>query len=130
MRLLLEAAPAAALERVNGDAGGLEGATPLYLASQEGHTAAACLLLAAAPQAVGVLAGQNAQRAPLHVAVRGGHLDVMRLILEAAPHAALIPNSDGHLPIHYAAAVFQHGCGPRYGTAAARCGAGHGNQHE
>ena len=107
VRVLLNAEPAAALERLHdGDAGAL--ATPLYLASLEGHGATVRQLLAAAPQAAGMLAGVLTLKTPLHAAVGEGHLDVVRFVLEAAPHTALIATSDDHLPIHLAAVAYQH----------------------
>ncbi len=109
VRVLLSAEPAAAVERLlEGAPGAL--ATPLYLASLEGHAATVRQLLAAAPQAAGMLASVLTQKTPLHAAVQEGNLDVVQALLEAAPHTALIGTSDGHLPIHLAAAGSQHTC--------------------
>jgi len=105
VQVLLSAAPQAALERLVSRAAG---ATPLYAACCEGHAGTARQLVAAAPQAAGMLCGVAAQKTPLHAAIQEGHVDVVRLILEAAPHTALIGTSDGHLPIHLVAAADQH----------------------
>lgn len=106
VRSLLEAAPAAALERML-----MSGATPLYLACFEGYITTARLLLAAAPQAARIPAGETMQRTPLQAAVQAGHLGIVKLVLEEVPQVALVRSGTGHLPIHFAA-VAEHACSP------------------
>ena len=100
VQLLLEAAPAAALISTH------RGLTPLYTACSQGFTSIARQLLAAAPLAAAMLAGDAASQAtPLHAAVMAGHLDIVQLILEAQPQAATVFSSSGSLPLHLAAAA-------------------------
>ena len=99
VRLLLKAAPEAALEVTH------RNATPLIVACVRGHTAIVRELLAAAPQAASIRAGADVLYSPLHAAVVGEHLEATRAILQAAPQTALLSNSGGRLPLHDAAAL-------------------------
>ncbi|KAI7839941.1 hypothetical protein COHA_006335 [Chlorella ohadii] len=99
VRLLLDAAPEAALERQG------TGATPLFLACTFGRSAAVQRLLAAAPQAARTPAMiEDEEVSPLAAAVNFGHLDVVRLLLEADPPTAWLPDSNGSLPLHHCVA--------------------------
>ena len=81
MRLLLEAAPAAAL------AANAAGELPLHAAACGLSTEAVWLLLKAAPEAAdGSL--------PLHLAADGGSVGAARLLVEAAPAAATVEAGD------------------------------------
>ena len=100
VRLLLEAAPAAALISTH------RGLNPLYTACSQGFTSIARQLLEAAPLAACTLARDAiSQATPLHAAVRAGHMDIVQLILEAQPLAATVFSSSGSLPLHLAAAA-------------------------
>ena len=99
VRVLLEAAPEAALEVSHLSAGGL---TPLLAACLRGHAAVVRQLLVAVPQAA---TSQAAPVPAIHAAVRQGRLEIVRLILEAVPQAALVPTFNGLLPLHTAASA-------------------------
>lgn len=102
MRLLLDAAPEAALERTG------TGSTPLFLACTCGRSAAVWQLLAAAPQAARMPATfHDGEVSPLLGAIMGDHSDVVRLLLEADPHIAWLRGSNGYLPLHQCLAVRQ-----------------------
>lgn len=102
MRLLLDAAPEAALERPG------TGATPLFLACSHGHSAAVRRLLQIAPQAARTPAMiQDAEVIPLVMAAICGHLDVVHQLLEADPQPAWLPGRHGYLPLHQCLAAQQ-----------------------
>ena len=95
VRLLLEAAPAAAM------AADALGCLPLHWAAQNRRMAAVCLLLEAAPEAASAAAASV--WLPLHYAAVGGHELTVRLLLQAAPQAAMAATAEGWLPLHFAA---------------------------
>ena len=94
MRRLLEASPAAALER---DAS--MSWLPLHIAAYISHDAMVRLLFAAAPAAT--MAADSGGWLPLHYAARSACEAVVRL--EVAPAAAMVADAAGWLPLHYAA---------------------------
>ena len=97
VRLLLEAAPAAAM------AASEDGWLPLHVAAQEGHEAVVRLLLEAAPAAAMTTSASG--YLPLHWAAYAGHEAVARLLLEAAPAAAMTASEGGWLSLHVAAYI-------------------------
>ena len=118
-RLLLEAAPAAAMQAT------AVGHLPLHLASDDGHADVVQLLLQAAPAAAMVAAAADdgwgfaigaadpeydpAHALPLHLAALRGHAPVVRLLLAAAPQAAEAADSKGHTPLQLALARRNNG---------------------
>lgn len=95
VRLLLDAAPEAALERRP------NGATPLAAAATKGHAAVVQQLLAAAPSAA-ELPINLGLLLPIHMAVTFGHLAVLQHILEAAPQTATMRDGSGCTALHTA----------------------------
>ena len=130
-RLLLEAAPAAALavdaagrlplrfvaaalrkdtevvrrllEATSAAALTAQGWLPLHFAAGNGSAEAVRLLLDAAPAAA--LTADAQGQLPLHEAASSGSAEAVRLLLDAAPAAALRADVDGWLPLHEAASV-------------------------
>ena len=94
VRLLLEAAPAAAMP-----ANGI-GQLPLHCAARASRNAAARLLLESAPAAA--MAADRYSHLPLHAAARTGRDVVVRLLLDAAPQAAAEATADGDTPLQLA----------------------------
>ena len=99
LRLLLEAAPAAALRADT------KGRLPLHVAANWGSAEQLRLLLEAAPAAA--LTGDAAGQVPLHVAAEWGRTNTVRLLLDAAPAAALTADAARRLPLH---AATESGC--------------------
>ena len=80
-----------------------EGATPLFVAAQEGHTDTVRLLIDAG---VNFYAAKNDGTSPLFIAAQKGHTDVVRALLAARAHVEGA-RGDGHRPLHAASASGQ-----------------------
>lgn len=101
VRLLLDAAPQAALERKQ------NGLTPLGAAAAAGHAAIAQQLLGAVPLAAELSFGSG-RLLPIHAAAAFGHLAVLQHILEAAPQTAAVRDAGGRIALHTALAEGNH----------------------
>jgi hypothetical protein len=73
-------------------------ATPLHLASQNGHMKAACKLI---ERGADLAAQNNSGETPLHVASRMGQVDVARMLIEGGADLAA-QNNYGKTPLHVA----------------------------
>lgn len=84
-----------------------DGLTPLHLASLNGHTEAARILLAAGAD-VGPESRIGAYT-PLHLAARGGHPDVVELLLASGADPDALTTNSGVTPLHLAAGALDDG---------------------
>jgi hypothetical protein len=75
-----------------------DNATPLHLASQNGHVKAACKLIERGADAT---AQNNDGETPLHLALKGGQVDVARMLIERGADLTA-QNNDGETPLHLA----------------------------
>ncbi len=104
LRVLLAAAPGAALARSQWSENGYKGRhsdwSPMHSAAGSGSPEAVQALLEVAPELVA--AATDRGLTPLHVAAIQGHLPVVRMLLQAAPEAALVADEDDELPLHRA----------------------------
>ncbi len=75
-----------------------DNATPLHLASRNGHVKAACKLI---ERGADVVAQNNYGQTPLHFASQRGQVDVARMLIERGADVA-IQNRDGQTPVHLA----------------------------
>jgi len=69
-----------------------DGATPLFMASQEGHADVVKLLLAAGSD---ISKGISSGVTPLMVASEGGHVDIVQVFLDAKADLSLTINVNG-----------------------------------
>lgn len=93
-RLLAAGAPVDAVDRA--------GATPLYIAADEGRAAVVAWLLAAGGNPRHQMPGPfGSAGTPIHAAIRYGHLDVVRVLLEAGVDPNL-PDDGVGPPLHTA----------------------------
>uniref|UniRef100_A0A1I8FV13 ANK_REP_REGION domain-containing protein n=1 Tax=Macrostomum lignano TaxID=282301 RepID=A0A1I8FV13_9PLAT len=80
----------------------LNGATPLYLACQEGYRLAAECLVDEFRSDLDARTSRGLSC--LHAAAQGGHVGMVRWLLDRRPDLAREPDGAGAMPIHYAAA--------------------------
>lgn len=74
------------------------GATPLYVASHEGHLEAVKVLLDVGKADVNVSTSRSG-RTPLHAAAAQGHLDVVRCLIEAGADPCMASSPSGQTPL-------------------------------
>jgi ankyrin repeat protein len=75
-----------------------DNATPLHLASQNGHVNAACKLI---ERGADPTAQNYFEETPLHLALHWGHVDVARMLIECSTDLPA-ENAEGETPLHLA----------------------------
>lgn len=78
-----------------------DGYMPIHAGAEEGHLAAARLLLDQAPQTAASASLEGITL--LHLAAGAGRLEIVRLLLQASPEAALMKTANGFEPLFSAA---------------------------
>ena len=75
--------------------------TPLYIASEEGHTDVVSVLL---KWGANYNIDNRIQETPLHIASKEGHIGVVRVLLDAAQSEDYVnkPDNSGNTPLHIA----------------------------